>query len=329
MNEVAFVQDREPAWQRLTALCDKADSGPSRLRGAEFVEMIRLYRQVSGDLAKVRSQSGNWELIAFLNALVGRAYGIIYRRPRRPINQVVKEAFVVGARTMRRRAAFVLASAAILFLGAGFAATVMVTRPDLTRYYVDPEDPNLVGWKSGKHQERDLGDAIAATGFYTSNNPRVAMIAGAIAASTFGVGTVVIMWQNGAVLGAYSVELAKAGQLGHFLSSIAPHGATELTGVVVAGGAGFILGWALIAPGRRSRGEALRVAGKDAFVLLTMSMIMMLLAAPVEGFFSFNPLVPPPIKVVFALVVFAAWLLYWGGYARDPALEAAERERLG
>ncbi|HRI45254.1 MAG TPA: stage II sporulation protein M [Fimbriimonadaceae bacterium] len=324
MNEGTFVQQREPDWQRLSILCDKADAGASRLKGEELTEFVRLYRQVTGDLAEVRSQSANLELTAFLNALVGRAYGILYRRPRKDARTVVRESLATGARTMRKRVAFVLASLAIFLTAGFFTAGVMIARPDLARYFVDPEDENLQHWKSGEHAERDVRDSFAATGMYSSNNPRVAMMAGAVAASTFGVGTVVMMWMNGAILGAYSVELAKVGQLGHFYVSIIPHGATELSGAIVAGGSGLILGWALIAPGRRTRGDALREAGKDAFVLLVMSMIMMFLAAPVEGFFSFNPNVPAAAKAAFGVVVFTGWLLYWGGYARDPSAESAE-----
>lgn len=317
MNEAAFVANREKDWQTLTALCDKADNGAARLKGDELMEFVRLYRRASSDLAQARTQSGNWELVAFLNSLVGRAYGVLYQRPRKRFQEVVMNALAVGAQTMRRRVWFVLASLLVFVLAGGFTAGVMLTRPDLAYHFVDKNDPNLQHWKSGEQTERDISESLAMTGFYSSNNPRVAMMAGAVAASTFGVGTVLLMWQNGAILGAYSVEMASVGKLGYFWVSVAPHGATELSGAIVSGGAGFILGWALIAPGRRSRGDALKEAGKDAFVLLVMSMIMMFLAAPVEGFFSFNPRVPDAAKAVFAIVVFTGWMLYWGGYARE------------
>lgn len=317
MNEAAFVASRERDWQTLTALCDKADNGAARLKGDELMEFVRLYRRASSDLAQARTQSGNWELVAFLNNLVGRSYGVLYQRPRKRFQEVFVNALAVGAQTMRRRVWFVVASLFVCLLAGCFTAGVMLTRPDLSYHFVDKNDPNLKHWKSGERTERTVAESMAATGFYSSNNPNVAMMAGAVAASTFGLGTVVIMWQNGAQLGAYSVEMASVGKLGYFWVSIAPHGATELTGAIVSGGAGFILGWALIAPGRRSRGDALKEAGKDAFVLLVMSMIMMFMAAPVEGFFSFNPNVPNAVKAAFAIVVFTGWMLYWGGYARE------------
>jgi hypothetical protein len=71
MNEVAFVERREPDWKRFTVLCDKADASPAHLAPAEFQEFVRLYRRLSSDLALVRTRSSNLQLIEFLNDLVG------------------------------------------------------------------------------------------------------------------------------------------------------------------------------------------------------------------------------------------------------------------
>jgi len=317
MNEVAFVAEREPGWQRLTALCDKGESSVTALDASELEEFVQLYRKTTTDLALVRTESSNTELAAFLNGVVGRAYGILYRRPKTPFAQATKGALAEGALCVRRRVWFIVASAAVFLLGFAFAATVMDARPELRSYFVSGDMEDLFEhWKAGEFEERSFSEMVAMQGFYSSNNPRVAILSGSIAASTFGIGTLFIEWQNGAILGALSEEMADVGKLGHLLVSIAPHGATELTGGIISGAAGFCLGWALIAPGRKSRGAALREAGKDAFVLLLMSIIMMFLAAPVESFFSFNPNVPIAAKIAFAVVTFLAWILYWTGCGR-------------
>jgi uncharacterized membrane protein SpoIIM required for sporulation len=93
--------------------------------------------------------------------------------------------------------------------------------------------------------------------------------------------------------------------------SIAPHGITEMSGLVISGAAGLVMGYALINPGRRRRGDALKAAGKDALVLLTTATLMMFMAAPIEGFFSFNPNVPVVAKVIFATGSAIAWGLFW------------------
>ena len=153
-----------------------------------------------------------------------------------------------------------------------------------------------------------------ATSFYASNNPFVAILSGSIAAATFGVGTTVQLYNNGKILGVLANDMARVNKLGFLIVSIAPHGVTELSGMVMSGASGLTLGWALINPGRRKRGEALINAGKSAIILLIVAVILMLMAAPIEGYFSFNPRVPGAVKVVFALATAVFWGLFWTGY---------------
>jgi len=91
----------------------------------------------------------------------------------------------------------------------------------------------------------------------------------------------------------------------------------------VAGAAGLTLGWGLLVPGRRSRAESMREAGKDALVLTCQAILMMLIAAPFEGFFSFNPSVPTPLKVVVGMIVLSAWLTFWSFYGKPKNAPAS------
>jgi uncharacterized membrane protein SpoIIM required for sporulation len=143
------------------------------------------------------------------------------------------------------------------------------------------------------------------------NNPRQAVMSGAVAASTFGVGTAGILYMNGALFGALAYEVNRVGLLGHLIVSVSPHGVTEISGLVISGAAGLVMGYALINPGRRKRGAALKSAGKDALVLLVTGTMMMFIAAPIEGFFSFNPKMPVPAKIAFAAASAVAWAMFW------------------
>jgi len=230
-------------------LCDKADVSPARLERAELTEFVRLYRRASADLAWARSLSANTELAAFLNGLVGRAYGILYRRPRIRLLPALQSILATGAQVVRRRAWFIFASLAIFLFGIFSTAFIFATRPDLTHYFIQPGDPNLEHWKKGEFEERDVSTAFAATGMYSTNNPTVALRIGTFSAATFGFGTFYFMYANGALLGAYGYELAQVGHLDFLLVNVAPHGASELTGAIIAGASGLVLGWAMIAPG--------------------------------------------------------------------------------
>jgi uncharacterized membrane protein SpoIIM required for sporulation len=111
------------------------------------------------------------------------------------------------------------------------------------------------------------------------------------------------------------------GNLDFLVSSIIPHGVPEISGLWISCSAGLLLGWALINPGRRSRGEALKAVGKDAIVLLAISVVLMFIAAPIEGFFSFNPRIPGAVKVTVAVLEAIGWLAFWSFFGRDEAIE--------
>jgi uncharacterized membrane protein SpoIIM required for sporulation len=326
MNEQTFVDRRETDWQRLTKLCDRADVSPSHLQAEEIREIVRLYRRVSTDLSVARTKSNNVQLIEFLNDLTARAYGILYREPRKPFLKSLLNAIALSAQTVRRCRWFILTSA-ILFFGSGILAYVMLSvMPQMRDFFVQPGfESSFEGWKSGKFTDRTGSESVMMTGFYASNNPRAAILTGAVGAGSFGIGSVYLVVTNGALIGTLAHEVAPRGHLDFLFSSISPHGVPELTGLIISGACGLLLGYALINPGRRKRGDALRAVGRDAMVLLVTSVVLMFIAAPIEGFFSFNPYVPGYAKLIFAGVSFVAWMFFWSSFGKDPA----EREPEG
>ena len=161
--------------------------------------------------------------------------------------------------------------------------------------------------------------------FYATNNPLVSLMMAALSLVSVGILGVSMMWANGAMMGALLHEVATVGQAGFLIISVLPHGVTEIGGIFMAGAAGFVMAGAIINPGRDSRAEALRKAGKDGFVLVILSLVMTLLAAPIEGFFSFDPRVPDWAKIAVGAVTLFGWLVFFRLYGRDKSsLEGAE-----
>jgi uncharacterized membrane protein SpoIIM required for sporulation len=326
MNEVAFVEQREPDWRRLSYLSEKADVSPRNLSPQEFQEFVRLYRRSASDLAAVRTKSNNLQLIDFLNDLVGRAYSTLYRSKRKPFLASIGDAIALSAQTVRRLRWFVLASALTFLGGTAFAYIGVANNPDLYEHFEPAGMKDSIDqWVSGKENETNVSRSTLMTGFYSANNIRVAIIESSISAASFGVGSFYMLWTNGAMTGSLAHRTAKVGRLGHLLTWISPHGASEISGFVIAGAAGYCMGWALILPGRRKRSAALGQAGKDAIVLLCTGIVMIAAAAPVEGYFSYNNHIPDWAKLVFAASAFGAWNLFFIGFGREKELVAASQ----
>lgn len=318
LNEQSFVKRREPDWIRLNQLADRASVSPKNLSEEELIEFFRLYKRTSGDLAFVRTKSTNVQLAQFLNDLTAKAYASLYRARPKGFFAALGEAAASAARTVRRRKIAVLCSF-LLFVGSGlFAFLIPKVAPDTRDAFMPPNIKDAARhWREGEMSRRGLDEGLAGVGFYASNNPFVSIITGSIAASTFGVGSARLLYQNGAMLGALTLELEPVGRIGYLYVHVLPHGVPELSGIILSGASGFVMGWALIAPGRKTRLESLREASKDAVVLLATSVVLMFIAAPIEAFFSFNAIFPNWMRVAMIIVEVIAWGLFWVGFGKD------------
>ncbi|MCH7944987.1 MAG: stage II sporulation protein M [Armatimonadetes bacterium] len=325
MNEETMLKQRGPAWRRLQDLTGKAGHSFKRLTDEELEEFVRLYRQTSADLAYLTTHSSNESVVQYLNAVVGRAYSQLYREQYVPWGRRIADGMLAAAETVRRRRWYLFVAVVLFFAAAFVSAGLLSYSDDFRAFYIPPGmEENFEAWKSGEFEQRTGGESVLYTGFYASNNPGVAIVANAVSTVSFGLMTVVMMWSNGAMIGALAFEMAGVGKLGHLIVSIAPHGVTELGGIFMAAAGGFVLAAALIRPGRRSRGEALRIAGKDAFVLVVLSIVMTLLAAPIEGFLSFDPRIPDWVKAGVGVLTLAAWTAFFVGYGRNPEPRSVE-----
>ena len=329
-NEEALLIKRSDQWRQLEEYCRRIESGKNKLNDAEFLDFVRLYRRASADLAYAGAEISNPDLVNWLNATVGRAYAILYRRPIGRFQEVILNMLFEGADVFRRCWKPIAFSTILFFVSAFLAPAIYIHFPETREVLISPEMSQLFDhWKSGQHTDKDMEMSTMATTGYAINNPRVALIYNSLSAFSFGLFGIYALWLNGAMVGLLGMEMNSVGKLGFLLSSIAPHGVSEIGGIFVACGAGFVLAGALLNPGRRSRALALKDAGKDAFKLLILSLIMILIAAPIEGFFSFSPAIPQWLKTVAAVIALAGWLAYFLGYQKERSVrEALVRDEL-
>jgi uncharacterized membrane protein SpoIIM required for sporulation len=279
---------------------------------------MKLYRRASRDLSLARTISTSPSLIRYLNDITAKAYSVVYRQPREALGKVLVDAITQSVQTVRRRKYFVLASVS-LFFGSSFLVFFLCRfSPQMHDFFVPKEmAPVFDQWRTGNFEPRTGSQSAMAWTSYASHNPFVAIITGAVGAGSFGLFSIYFILQNGAMMGSLASDLVPFHRVDYLLSSILPHGVPEITGILLSGACGLLLGWSLINPGRLTRGESLKAVGKDAITLLATSIAMMMIAAPIEGFFSFNPIVPGWIKTCVGLGSLSIWLLFWTSFAKD------------
>jgi uncharacterized membrane protein SpoIIM required for sporulation len=322
MAQDHFIEKHKTAWQRLEELLKLLDSSSlRRLHREEVRELGRIYRRTASDLAIARAESRDPRLINYLNSLVIRAHGRIYQADVQGGSRIGTFFTRDLPRTFRRTWKYTAVSFGVfaLFSIIGFLGT---------KY--DPEFSELVGVppafrevyiETKTHWWEDLNEAnqVGASSIFT-HNIQVTIYTFAFGAF-FGVGTLVYLAYNGAIIASVLALTYRAGFGNDLLTFMVGHGVIELSCIFIAGGAGLLIGSALVLPGDLSRADALKSRGKDAVRLMMGVAVLLVVAGTIEGFISPAPINP---KIKFAIAGITGLALY--SYLLLAGRDETERE---
>jgi uncharacterized membrane protein SpoIIM required for sporulation len=305
-----FINQRKNAWQRLEELLELLDRASlRRLQRDEVRELGRIYRRTASDLAIARAESRDPRLVNYLNSLVIRAHGRIYRADSQG-GKKIRNFFARDLpRTFRRtwRYTGLAFSVFILFATLSFVATrydpefseLVGVPPALRELYIETKTP----WWEELNDANQMGAANIM-----QNNIRVTIYTFAFGA-TLGVGTVYYLAFNGANIASVLALTYRAGFGNDLLTFMAGHGVIELSCIFIAGGAGLLIGSAMIMPGDLTRADALKTRGMEAVRLMMGVALLLVIAAFIEGFISPAP-INPGIKFTIAAVTGIALYSY-------------------
>lgn len=318
-----FIARNAPTWARLEELSSLAGRGRRRLAPAEVDELVDTYQRVSSHLSHARVAYRDPALTGRLTRLVSRANGVIYASRGRTLG-AVRDFFAWRfPAAVWQSGRFVVASAALLLVPALAIGAWMATSDEA----LEASAPEAVREAYLNEDFEDYYSSEPATQFATEvtvNNIQVAITAFA-SGVLLCVPAALLLAFNGAYLGFAGGLFADAGELGKFFGLILPHGLLELTAVVIAGGAGLRLGWAVIAPGDRSRGQALGDEARRAGVIALGLVLAFVVAGLIEGFITGRG-VPTGLRVaigVAAEAAFVVWIVVQGRAASARGITGA------
>src|SRR3989441_9407842 len=286
-----FINERKTAWQRLEELLQLVDHmSLRRLHREEVRELGRIYRRTASDLAIARAESRDPRLVNYLNSLVIRAHGRIYRANAQG-GQRIRNFFARDfPRTFRRTWCYTATAFGVFLVFSVIAFVGTRIDPDFSEFAgISPFFREIV-IKNKTHWWEDLNEAnqIGSSQIFT-NNIRVTFYAFALGAM-FGVGTLYVLAFNGAMFGALMELTYRAGFGNALLTFVVGHGVIELSCIFIAGGAGLLIGTALLMPGDLSRGDALKSRGMEAVRLIVGCVPLLVVAGIIEGFISPQPI---------------------------------------
>jgi len=283
-----YVRSRTERWERLETLVKKARKrGLRRLTGTEVLELAELYRLATSDLAIARRDFPGDRVSAYLNGLLGRAHPHVYQESGKDFRRVAR--FVVyGYPATWRASSRYIGLAFGLFLAAAIVSAALVSWRQSMADILMPGDAQRLRGYMEQHQlwmQGATSNHPWAANFIMLNNIQVAFVAFA-GGILFGLLTVYEMVQNGIMLGTTGAMIAHYGLSSPFWSFVLPHGVIELSVIFTAGGAGLILGDAILRPGQRRRQDAIPDAARIAVRLLVGCVPLLMIAGTIEGFYS-------------------------------------------
>jgi uncharacterized membrane protein SpoIIM required for sporulation len=288
-----FINERKTAWQRLEELLHRVDHmSLRRLHREEVRELGRIYRRTASDLAIARAESRDPRLVNYLNSLVIRAHGRIYRAETHGLRRMGRFFTHDFPQAFRATWRFTLIGAAFfwIFFVVGFSVTMQDQEfseiagvPAIWR--AENTDAHRRWWLEVNKQNQIASAAIG------TNNIKVGFNAFALGAF-FGVGTLYIMSFNGIINGAILALTYRAGYGNELVTFMIGHGVIELSCIFMAGGAGLMIGSAILMPGDVSRADSMKSKGLQAIILIIGCTVLLIVAAIIKAFISPAPISP-------------------------------------
>ncbi|KPU61366.1 hypothetical protein AN403_5341 [Pseudomonas fluorescens] len=309
MKQSLFENRYKAEWEQFAHLLEQLEHDRKVTGAGNFP---RDYRRLCQHLALARERGYSSFLIDSLQQQALRGHQQLYRHHSRPGANLLAFILADFPRLVREQWRFVLAASLMFFASlAGFALLVYLY-PDLIYNLIPAEqvsemqsmyDP--VTGHLGRTAERAASEDWAMFGYYIMHNIGIAFQTFA-SGLLLGLGSVFFLIFNGLMIGAVAGHLTYVGYGQTFWSFVIGHGAFELSAIALAGAAGLKLGWALVAPGRLPRAEALRLAARKSALLVCGVMLFLLIAAFIEAYWS--SMTGPSHQTKY-LVGAALWLL--------------------
>ncbi|MCA1661358.1 MAG: stage II sporulation protein M [Novosphingobium sp.] len=317
-----FRLEREADWKRLEAIVTRMEKGRlSRVSDEDILALPVLYRTVASSLSVARETSLDAATLAYLESLAQRAWFLVYG-PRAGLWGWFRR-FLGGewSRAVRSIGFDIAVALAVMIAGAvvgwllvagdpeWYGALIPEGLADVRRPGADAE--TLRGTLYGSDGEDGMSLFAAAL---FSNNAQVAILAFALGFA-FAIPSLLLLVHNMAGLGAMLWLFDQAGLLPDFVAWLSVHGTTELFAILLAGAAGIHVGRAIAFPGEAAVLDAAAAAGRRAAQVMVGVVLMLIVAAILEGFFR-QLILDPVARVALGSFMLVFWLGYFIAWRR-------------
>ncbi|QEK12677.1 stage II sporulation protein M [Crassaminicella thermophila] len=305
MKEDLFIEKNKIYWKELENYIHLFSKNKlSSINSNKIERFIYLFRTVSHHLAYVRTYYPESKLEKYLNSLTGNAHHYLYTVRKNPWYDFKIFILYTFPKKIHKYKLFILSSFLIFFFGMLISFYMVIQDSSNSLYFLPKKLLDAIDYNFKAKQ----WDYPLMSSTIMINNITVSLKA-FIYGIFLGIGTFYILFVNGCILGALTGLVYLNGDLIKYASLILPHGILELSAIFIAGAAGLLLGKSLLIPGKYKRLDYMIKNSKEGIKLLLGCIILLVIAALIEGFFTPLP-ISSVIKLTFAAFTFFALTLY-------------------
>ncbi|HET8713609.1 MAG TPA: stage II sporulation protein M, partial [Gemmatimonadales bacterium] len=287
-----FVEKKRAAWEAFHATAIKVErNGVAALGPGEIPRFAAQYREIAADLARARTYQVDPRVIAYLERVVSAGHNALYRargKERTPLPHYLLRDFPAAVVQSWQ---YVLLAFLLLTIPAAVGFIMVREKPALAEELIPPgmvmraEQAAERQVEGRTYAQQDEAERPQIAAFIITNNIRVSfgVFAGGV---TAGLLTAWLLFYNGIMIGLVLGLFQNYHALEYLLVFIAGHGVLELTAIWISAGAGFRIAKALVAPGDRTRRDALFLEGRIAARMIGAVVTLLAIAGTIEGLLS-------------------------------------------
>jgi uncharacterized membrane protein SpoIIM required for sporulation len=317
-----FRLEREHEWKRLEAIVRRMEAGRLRkVPDEDLLDLAALYRTAASSLAIARETSLDAATLAYLEALVQRAWFQVYG-PRSSLVTWLRRFFGGGWSAAVRAIWLDICIAFAVTVAGAVVGWLLVARDSDWYYALVPAgmaDARVPG-ASREALQQTLAGADQGNGLTTfaaslfSHNAGIAILAFALGFA-FGIPSLMLLIANAAELGAMMWLFQHAGLGNQFAAWLSIHGSTEMFAIVLAGAAGLHIGRSMAFPGTRPVLTAAAESGLRAAQVMAGVVLMLVFAAMLEAYG--RQLVASTLsRSIIGSFMLVFWLAYFFAFRR-------------
>lgn len=307
MKEALFIKLNKARWEEFEKIVAMSPAKPHPDRLAE------LFIQLTDDLAFARTQYPQSRITTYLNALTSKVHLEIYKNRREESSRFIRfwkfevphEMYL--ARRQLLYAFLIFAIANVI----GIVSTLFdetFVRLILGDGYVNMTLENIKNGNPTSVYAQE--DEMTMFFLITFNNVKVALntyVLGAIAS----IGTGLMLFYNGIMVGTFLTFMWKESVFDQAFPVVMLHGTIELTSIVIAGAAGFVMGNSLLFPGTYSRLASFKRGSLSGLKIVLGLVPFFIIAGFIESFITRYAFMPWPFKALIILLSAALMIFYF------------------